>query len=153
MEKTSFPTVEDTLNGFLKKITTHLSQYFGSADIAEKINENSYRIRINKDISVNMETLCEILEKTLKLYVLYAVGQHDEKVQTCVMYSRPYANNMYNIYMFSDDYGNISSFNIVIFISMDEQFIQLVNDLTKTKRMMGLYYAKQSPLQLSINFQ
>lgn len=143
--------IGNTLDKFMKVLTTNLAQYFPSTEVAEQISDTSYRVHI--DLPVTMEALSTMLDKTLKLYTLYAVGRKGEKEQTCVMYSRPFENNMYIIYMFSDDYGNITSFNVVFYTSMDQQFLKLTQELMKTRTLIGFYYSKQTPLQLALNFQ
>lgn len=151
MESLTEPTIEASLQNFISTLTTKLRQYFPSEECAEQINDNSYRFHIA--VPVTMENLFEILEKTLKLHTLYAIGIHQEKDQICVMYSRP-VSSMYIIYMYSTDYGKIESFNAIFFTSIDEFFIKLNDDLARSKKLVGIPYSKrQTPLQLALNFQ
>ena len=59
---------------------------------------------------------------------------------------------MYNIYMYSENYGNIKSFNVICFTSMDDQFIKLNVDLKKSQKKIGLVYERQTAVDLSYNF-
>lgn len=144
------PSIPMTIDNLEKTLEKRLPAYFKDGGIVKPINETSFRIDLVEKTTI--EELADQLKKVLKVHTLYGIGQKQERIQTCVMYSRPYLNNMYNIYMYSENYGNIKSFNVICFTSMDDQFIKLNVDLKKSQKKIGLVYERQTAVDLSYNF-
>lgn len=145
------PDVKLTLDKVMKLLTENLGNLFSA--VPETItakSEDTFEIIMKKRTS--MEYLIPVLIHVLKTRVLYGIGDSTNRRQSSVLYSIPYFNNMYTIYMYSDSFGIISTMTITVYDSMEKEYYKLNSELRKLRSHRGIIYEEEKPIDLAAIF-
>ena len=76
---------------------------------------------------VMAEDMTEKFDKLMKLNILYAAKSYDNKLYKVLAYSTPVENNMFVVFLESQQYGIVDSITIHIFDSIEAMLLKVQN--------------------------
>lgn len=145
------PDIKETLDKVVKLLTDNLGNIF-SKDKSSIIAKSGNVFEVLLKRKVTMEGMVPLLIHVLKTRVLFGIGDSTDRCQSSVLYSIPYFNNMYSIYMYSDSYGVISTMTITVYDSMEKEYGQLSTELRRVKSHKGIIYEEETVVDLASIF-
>ena len=121
--------------------------------MAETFGSQKYEIYIHYDYAevvwktkqqVMAEDLTDSLEKKLDAHIMYASKEDDGKVVKVEAYSTPVENNMYVIYLSSNQHVVVDSMTVAFFDSLEIMYYHLRKDYQGITNVEADIIEKQS---------
>ncbi len=110
-------SIAENFNRFCEEIDN--TALFKNEEIALQRSKKMGIATIHLKRQMMMEDFIDELTKYLVLDVLFAFCQNDGRDYKAIAYSKPYQEEMYVIFMGSNQHGLLEEINVVFFDSMD----------------------------------
>lgn len=128
MEGLTNEVMEENILLFYQKLMNRLPQYFETQQI-NVIDHSDYKEAV---VHLSKQSLLEYftddLVKEFGLYVYLATKEENSKYYRVIVYPRPDEENMFVIYLSSQNYGLTDSMTIVFYDSVDVMYTDMLKN-------------------------
>lgn len=141
---------QDSIMNESFKMTIFNAKNLFKANLGDVVNVDEMKLFLHQGFlemviplrsQVMEEDMTEKFDKLMKLNILYAAKSYDNKLYKVLAYSTPVENNMFVVFLESQQYGIVDSMTIHIFDSIEAMLLKVQNYkklVTANKRMKVL---------------